>query len=71
MLKALYFLTLKALQGGGVVFGDGKKRYVFFKDMFENSMEYTIEDVYYVNNWSTIFQVFHIFVMNEIMWSSY
>ena len=50
MLKALYFLSLKALQGGGVVFGDDNKRYVFFKDMFGNSMEYTIEDVYYVNN---------------------
>ena len=50
ILKALYFLSHKALQGGGVVFGDGKKRYVFLKDMFGNSMEYTIEDVYYVNN---------------------
>ena len=54
MLKTLdwelkNFLSLKALQGGGVSFGDGKKRYVLFEGMFGKSMEHTIENVYYVN----------------------
>jgi len=49
-------LSLRALQGAGISFGDGKKGYIFLgEDMFGKSMEHTIEDVYYVNGWSTIF----------------
>lgn len=34
-------------------------------------MKHTIENAYYVNGWIIIFQVFYIFVMNEMKLSSY
>ena len=33
-------------------------------------MKHTIEDMYYVNDGSTIFKVFHGFVMNEIKFNA-
>jgi len=49
------FFSLKALQGECVSFGDGRKGMFFCEGMIGKSMEHTIENVYYVNGWSTIF----------------
>ncbi|XP_070020367.1 uncharacterized protein [Nicotiana sylvestris] len=43
------FLSLKALQGGSVSFGNGKKGYILGVGKFEKSLTYSIENVYYVN----------------------
>ncbi|XP_049364246.1 uncharacterized protein LOC125829001 [Solanum verrucosum] len=43
------FLSLKALQGGGVSFGDGKKGYILGVGRDGKSLEDSIENVYYVS----------------------
>ncbi|XP_049359192.1 uncharacterized protein LOC125823865 [Solanum verrucosum] len=43
------FLSLKALQGGGVSFGDGKKGYILGVDRIGKSPEHSIKNVYYVS----------------------
>ncbi|XP_049358857.1 uncharacterized protein LOC125823532 [Solanum verrucosum] len=43
------FLSLKALQGEGVSFGDGKRGYILGVGRVGNSLESSIENVYYVN----------------------
>ena len=41
-------LLLKALQGGGISFGDGKKGSILGVGKVEKSLEDSIENVYYV-----------------------
>jgi len=43
------FLSLKALQGGSVSFGNGKKRYILGLERIGKSPSHSIENVYYVN----------------------
>jgi len=43
------FLSLKALQGGGVSFGNGKKGYILGVGRVGKSLEHSIENVYYVS----------------------
>ena len=43
------FLSLKALQGGGVSFRDGKKGYILSVGRVGKSMEESIENVYNVS----------------------
>ena len=43
------FLSLKALEGGSVSFGNGKKGYILGIGKIGKSLEHSIEDVYYVN----------------------
>ena len=43
------FLSLKALQGGGVSFGDGKKGYILGVSRVGKSVEESIENVYHVS----------------------
>jgi len=43
------FLSLKALQGGGVSFGDGKKGHILGVSRVGKSLENSIENVYYVS----------------------
>jgi len=43
------FLSLKALQGGGVSFGDGKKGYILGVGRVGKSLESSIENAYYVS----------------------
>nr|XP_009623167.1 uncharacterized protein LOC104114419 [Nicotiana tomentosiformis] len=43
------FLSLKALQGGNVSFGNGKKRYILGVGKIGKSLSHSIENVYYVN----------------------
>ncbi|XP_070005021.1 uncharacterized protein [Nicotiana sylvestris] len=44
-----YFLSLKALQGGSVSFGNGKKGYILGVGRIGKSLSHSIENVYYVN----------------------
>ncbi|XP_049381315.1 uncharacterized protein LOC125845854 [Solanum stenotomum] len=46
--KTENFLSLKALEGGGVSFGDGKKGYILGVSRIGKSLEHSIENVYYV-----------------------
>ncbi|XP_070056782.1 uncharacterized protein [Nicotiana tomentosiformis] len=43
------FLSLKALQGGNVSFGNGKQRYILGVGRIGKSLSHSIENVYYVN----------------------
>ncbi|XP_070005337.1 uncharacterized mitochondrial protein AtMg00300-like [Nicotiana sylvestris] len=43
------FLSLKALQGGSVSFGNGKKAYIFGVGKVGKSLTHSIENMYYVN----------------------
>lgn len=43
------FLTHKALQGKGVSFGNGKKRYILSIGKIRKSLDHSIENIYYVN----------------------
>ena len=43
------FLSLKALEGGSVSFGNGKKGYILGIGRIGKSLEHSIENVYYVN----------------------
>ncbi|XP_070054038.1 uncharacterized protein [Nicotiana tomentosiformis] len=43
------FLSLKALQGGSVSFGNGKKGYILGVGKIGKSLSHSIENVYYVN----------------------
>ncbi|XP_070029674.1 uncharacterized protein [Nicotiana sylvestris] len=43
------FLSLKALQGGSVSFGNGKKGYILGDGKVGKSLTHSIENVYYVN----------------------
>lgn len=43
------FLSPKALQGGGVLFGNGKKGYILVVGRVGKSLEHSIENVYYVS----------------------
>ncbi|XP_075105064.1 uncharacterized protein LOC142180174 [Nicotiana tabacum] len=43
------FLSLKALQGGSVSFGNDKKGYILGVGWIEKSLSYSIENVYYMN----------------------
>ncbi|XP_070051545.1 uncharacterized protein [Nicotiana tomentosiformis] len=43
------FLSLKALQGGSVSFGNGKKGYILGVGRIGKSLSHSIENVYYVN----------------------
>ncbi|MDV3192334.1 MAG: hypothetical protein Q8853_02750, partial [Candidatus Phytoplasma australasiaticum] len=43
------FLSLKALHGGGVSFGNDKKGYILGIGRIGKSLEHSIENVYYVN----------------------
>lgn len=43
------FFSLKALQGGGVSFGNGKKDYILGTGRIEKLLEHSIEILYYVN----------------------
>ncbi|XP_070042464.1 uncharacterized protein [Nicotiana tomentosiformis] len=44
------FLSLKALQGGSVSFGNGKKGYILGVGRIGKSLTHSIENVYYVND---------------------
>ncbi|XP_075077105.1 uncharacterized protein LOC142163856 [Nicotiana tabacum] len=43
------FLSLKALQGGSVYFGNGKKVYILGVRSIGKSLSHSIENLYYVN----------------------
>ncbi|XP_070029457.1 uncharacterized protein [Nicotiana sylvestris] len=43
------FLSLNALQGGNVSFGNGKKGYILRVGRIDKSLSHSIENVYYVN----------------------
>ena len=43
------FLSVKALQGGGVSFGDGKKGYILGVGKVGKSLEKSIDNVYHVD----------------------
>lgn len=55
------FLLLKALKDGGVSFGDKNKSYILGVGKIGKSLNYAIEDVYYVNslkyNLLSVFQI--------------
>ena len=43
------FLSFKTLQGGGVSFGDGKKRYILGVGKVRKSLEDSIDNMYHVD----------------------
>lgn len=46
--KISYFLSLKALHGGGISFGNGKKGYILGVGKIVKSLSDAIKDMYYV-----------------------
>ncbi|XP_070036318.1 uncharacterized protein [Nicotiana tomentosiformis] len=47
--NTINFLSLKALQGGSVSFGNGKKGYILGVGSIGKSLTHSIENVYFVN----------------------
>ena len=43
------FLSLKTIHGGGVSFGDGKKRYILGVGKVRKSLEDSIDNMYHVD----------------------
>ena len=65
------FPSFKALQGWGVTFGDGKKRYILGVGEVGKTLEESIENVYHVSGLSIVFWVCIKFVTREMKWSSH